>query len=67
MSDKIHIWLSEKDIEEAELERMMQNQNNLSSMTDEELLAAILEKPVARELMAEYGSVQQMLWQASET
>jgi hypothetical protein len=53
MSDKIHIWLSEKDIEEAELERMMQNQNNLSSMTDEELLAAILEKLVVRELMAD--------------
>lgn len=45
---------------------MMQNQTNLSSMTDEELLAAILEKPVVRELMAEYGSVPQMLWQTSE-
>lgn len=45
---------------------MMLNQTNLSCMADEELLAAILEKPVVRELIAEYGSVQQMLWQASE-
>lgn len=45
---------------------MMLNQTNFSGMADEELLAAILEKPMVRELMAEYGSVQQMLWQASE-
>lgn len=45
---------------------MMQNQANLSGVADEELLAAILEKSVVRELMAQYGSVQQMLWQASE-
>lgn len=44
----------------------MLNQTNFSGMDDEELLAAILEKPVVRELMAQYGSVQQMLWQASE-
>ncbi|WP_196602944.1 JAB domain-containing protein [Pectinatus frisingensis] len=44
----------------------MLNQTNLSGMDDEELLATILEKPVVRELMAQYGSVQQMLWQASE-
>jgi len=45
---------------------MMLNQTNLSSIADEELLAAFLEKSVVRELMTEYGSVQQMLWQASE-
>jgi len=45
---------------------MMLNQTNLSGMADEELLAAILEKPVVQELMAQYGSVQQMLWQASK-
>ncbi|SFM36290.1 DNA repair protein RadC [Pelosinus propionicus DSM 13327] len=45
---------------------MKLNQTNLSGMADEELLAVILEKSVARELMAEYGSVQQMLWQASK-
>lgn len=44
----------------------MLNQTNLSGVADEELLAAILEEPVVRELMAQYGSVQQMLWQASE-
>lgn len=45
---------------------MMLNQINLSSMDDEELLAAILEKSVVQELMAQYDSVQQMFWQASE-
>lgn len=45
---------------------MMQNLANLSGMADEELLTAILEKSVVRELMVQYGSVQQMLWQASE-
>lgn len=44
----------------------MLNPTNLSGMDDEELLAAILEKPVVQELMAQYGSVQQLLWQASE-
>ncbi len=44
----------------------MQNQANLSGVDDEELLAAILEKSVVRELMAQYGSAQQMLWQASQ-
>ena len=44
----------------------MLNQTNLSGMADEELLAAILEKPVVQELMEQYGSVQQMLWQASK-
>lgn len=44
----------------------MLNQTNLSGMADEELLAAILEKPVVQALMAQYGSVQQMLWQASK-
>lgn len=45
---------------------MMLNQANLSVMDDEELLAAILEKSVARELMAEYGSIQNILLQSSE-
>lgn len=45
---------------------MMLNQTKLSGMADEELLAAILEKPVVRELMEQYGNIQQMLWQASE-
>lgn len=44
----------------------MLNQTNLSGMADEELLAAILEKSVVQELMAQYGSIQQILWQASE-
>ena len=44
----------------------MLNPTNLSGMADEELLAAILKKSVVQELMAQYGSVQQMLWQASE-
>lgn len=44
----------------------MLNQTNFSGMADEELLAAILEKPVVQELMAQYGSVQQLLWQASK-
>lgn len=44
----------------------MLSRTNLSGMADEELLAAILEKPVVQELMAQYGSVQQMLWQASK-
>lgn len=35
-------------------------------MADEELLEVILEKTVVRELIAQYGSIQQMLWQASE-
>lgn len=45
---------------------MMRNQANLSGVADEELLAAILEKSVVRELMAQYGSIQEILWQASE-
>ncbi|WP_246105484.1 RadC family protein [Sporomusa termitida] len=45
---------------------LMLNQTNLSGMADEELLAAILEKSVVQELMAQYGSVQQLLWQASK-
>lgn len=44
----------------------MLNQTNFSDVSDEELLAAIIEKSVVRELMAQYGSVQQILWQASE-
>lgn len=44
----------------------MLNPTNLSGMDDEELLAAILEKPVVQELMVQYGSVQQLLWQASQ-
>ncbi len=44
----------------------MLNQTNLSGVADEELLAAILEKSVVQELMAQYDSVQQMFWQASE-
>lgn len=45
---------------------MMLNQANLSGMDDEELLAAILEKSVARELIVEYGSIQNILFQSSE-
>lgn len=44
----------------------MLNKTNLSGMADEELLATILEKSVVQELMAQYGSVQQLFWQASE-
>lgn len=44
----------------------MLNQTDLSGMADEELLATILEKSVVQELMAQYDSVQQILWQASE-
>ncbi|WP_371375526.1 DNA repair protein RadC [Sporomusa aerivorans] len=44
---------------------MMLNQANLSGMDDEELLAAILEKSVARELIVEYGSIQNILFQSS--
>lgn len=44
----------------------MLNQTNLSGVADEELLAVILEKSVVRELMVQYSSIPQMIWQASE-
>lgn len=58
--------MPEQNIEEKEWERMMLNPTNLSGIADEELLAAILEKSMARELIVEYGSIQNILFQSSE-
>lgn len=44
----------------------MLNQTNFSIMNDEELLTAILEKSVVRELLAEYGSISNILIHSSK-